>query len=700
MRTLRVAAHAGFCPGVSRAVGLMEKALAERASGRRKGEVYCLGELIHNRVFTDSLRARGVQFIQPSDLPDLPPDARVLIRAHGATEEIYRSLRESGVDCIDATCPYVRKLHEIAASAVGAKFLIIGDRNHPEVQGIVSAAPGESAVYSGLAELEAAFPNREAREESVVLAVQTTFDTEEWRKCRLFLEGIFRKIKIYDTICSATEDRQKEARALAAASDLTVVVGSPNSSNTVKLFRIAKETGRDAALVERAADLEALRPRIRAAASISITAGASAPGSIIQEVRNTMEEIQNEETSFAELLEASFKTLHAGDKVTGTVSAVSPTELKVDLGTKHTGILSYDEITDEGGIDLTEKYHVGDTIDVICVKFSDSDGTVQLSSKRLDIAKNWESIKAAHESGEFLTGVVKEVIRKEEGYAGVVVNKGTSRVFIPASQTGIAKGEALEPLKGQRVTFKIIDLNEERKRAVGSIKAVQRAEKKQAEEEFYKSLEVGQKFVGTVRAIMNYGAFVNIGPVDGMVHISELSWGRLRPPAEVLTVGQKLNVFIKHFDPETKRISLGYKTPENDPWKLFTDQYSIGDVADVKVVSLMPFGAFAEIIPELDGLIHNSQISDKNVTNPATVLKVGDKVKVKIVGIDLENKRINLSIKALLEEAPAEEAPAEEAPVEEMPVEETPVEEAPAAETPAAEAPAEEAPASEDASEQ
>ncbi len=648
MSRIRIAKHAGFCPGVSRAVELIEQAITAR-----KTPIYCLGELIHNRVFNDSLRARGVIFITPEEVDGLPSDALLFIRAHGATEEVYRRIRESGLAYVDATCPYVRKLHEIAASAVGARFLIIGDKNHPEVQGIVSAAPGESAVYGGLAELEAAFPDRTPKNEPVVLAVQTTFNTEEWKKCQKFIKCLYTNSKISDTICKVTEDRQKEVRTLAAASDLTVVVGSRGSSNTVKLFSIAQEVGK-AILVETAADLIAEHERIHTANSISITAGASTPGSIIQEVINTMAEIKNEEASFAELLDASFKTLHTGDKVTGIVSAVSASELKVDLGTKHTGILVYDEITDESGIDLTEKYHVGDPIDVVCIKFNDSDGTVQLSSKRLDISKNWEVIKAAYESGEVLSGVVKEVIRKEDSYSGVVVTKGTSRVFIPASQSGIAKGEPLDPLKGQKVSFKIIDLNEDRKRAVGSIKAVQRAEKKQAEEEFYKSLEVGQKFVGTVRAIMNYGAFVNIGPVDGMVHISELSWGRLRPPAEILTIGQKLNVFIKHFDPETKRISLGYKTPESDPWKIFTDNYAIGDVVDVKIVSLMPFGAFAEIIPELDGLIHNSQIAAKPVSNPASVLNIGDKVTVKIVGVDLEAKRINLSIKALLEDATEE----------------------------------------------
>ena len=655
MTCIKVASHAGFCPGVSRAVELMEQAI--RGGGK---PIYSLGELIHNRVFNKSLADRGVKFISKEDIPTLPKDALVFIRAHGTTHDVYRLLAEHGLEYIDATCPYVQKIHRIAAEAEGAEFVIIGDKDHPEVQGIVSAAPGKTAVYSGLAELEQTFGGKGPIDTPIVLAVQTTFHTEEWKLCQKFIKSVYTHSKICDTICSVTDTRQNEVRELAPLADLTVVVGSRNSSNTVKLYRIACEVAGDALLVETATDLYAHKGKLRQANSILITAGASAPGSIIQEVTNTMADIKNEEVSFAELLEASFKTLHTGDKVTGIVSAVSASEIKVDLGTKHTGILVYDEITDESGIDLTEKYHVGDSIDVVCIKFSDSDGTVQLSSKRLDVSKHWDAIKAAHESGEILTGVVKDVIRKEETYSGVVVTKGTSRVFIPASQTGIAKGESLDPLKGQKVSFKVIDINEERKRAVGSIKAVQKAEKKQAEQDFYASIEVGQKFVGTVRALMNYGAFVNIGPVDGMVHISELSWGRLRPPAEVLTIGQKLNVFIKGFDPETKRISLGYKTPESDPWTIFTNNYSIGDVIDVKIVSLMPFGAFAEIIPELDGLIHNSQIAAKTVNNPASVLNVGDKVTVKIVGVDLEAKRINLSIKALLEET-TEEATVEAA---------------------------------------
>ena len=370
-----------------------------------------------------------------------------------------------------------------------------------------------------------------------------------------------------------------------------------------------------------------------------------------------MANITNEELSFAEMLEQSFKTLNTGERVTGIISAVNPAEIKVDLGTKHTGILPYDEITSESGVNLNDLYKVGDEIEVICGKFSDFDGTVLLSRKKIDMAKYWETIKAAAESGEFLEGTVKEIIKNEKGCAGVIALCGSNKVFIPASQTGVAKGEDVESLRGQKVSFKIIDVNEQRKRAVGSIKASNKISRKAAEEEFFANVQEGDKFEGTVRALMSYGAFINLGPVDGMLHISELSWGRLKKPEEVLKEGETVNVFIKAVDKEKKRISLGYKTEENDPWNIFQKKYNVGDVVDATIVSLMPFGAFAEIFPDLDGLIHISQIADKPIPNPASVLKVGDKVTVKITAADVEKRRLSLSIRALLEDnGVAEEA--------------------------------------------
>ncbi len=373
-----------------------------------------------------------------------------------------------------------------------------------------------------------------------------------------------------------------------------------------------------------------------------------------------MSDITREELSFAEMLEQSFKTLNTGERVTGIVSAVSATEVKVDLGTKHTGILPYDEITAVSGVDLHELFKVGDEVEVICGKFSDSDGTVQLSKKKIDQHKYWEKIKAAAESGELLEGSVKEIIKNEKGYAGVIALYGPNKVFIPASQTGVPKGEELETLKGQSVSFKIIDINDQKKRAVGSIKASNKINRKALEEEFFANVKEGDKFEGKVRALMSYGAFINLGPVDGMLHITELSWGRLKKPSEVLTEGETISVYIKAVDKEKKRISLGYKTEENDPWAIFAKNYNIGDVVDATIVSLMPFGAFAEIFPDMDGLIHISQISNKPISNPASVLKVGDKVTVKITAADFERKRLSLSIRALLEDT-AEEATSEEA---------------------------------------
>jgi 4-hydroxy-3-methylbut-2-enyl diphosphate reductase len=285
-----------------------------------------------------------------------------------------------------------------------------------------------------------------------------------------------------------------------------------------------------------------------------------------------------------------------------------------------------------------------------------------LSKKKIDMHKYWEAIKAAAESGELLEGTIKEIIKNEKGYAGVVAYYGPNKVFIPASQTGIAKGEELETLRGQKASFKIIDVNDQKKRAVGSIKASNRISRKAAEEEFFANVQEGDKFEGKVRALMSYGAFINLGPVDGMLHISELSWGRLKKPEEVLKEGETINVFIKSVDKEKKRISLGYKTEENDPWNIFKNNYNIGDVVDATIVSIMPFGAFAEIFPDFDGLIHISQIADKPISNPASVLKVGDKVTVKITAADFEKRRLSLSIRALLENNDvAEEAPVEEA---------------------------------------
>lgn len=680
MSRIIVAAHASFCPGVRRAVTLLEQAAAHGGEG-----IYCLGEIIHNRQFNDSVRQKGVRILSESELDALPADAHIFIRTHGVERQTYERLAAGGYACTDATCPYVRKIHEIVSSAgPDTAVVILGDETHPEVVGIRSFAGERAYICGSAAEAAEVLPARLAADAPAIAVAQTTFDVGEWKKFCEFFKNLYTNAKIFDTICKVTEERQKEVVRLAQTSDGMLVVGGAHSSNTQKLYALAAAVCPTVRHIEDACQLseEELR-RFSVCKTIAIAAGASTPPGIIQEVKKRMAENLREECSFEELLEQSFKTLNTGERVTGVILAVNPAEIKVDLGTKHTGILPYDEITTESGVVLADEYHVGDPIEVVCTKFNDSEGTVLLSKKRLDISKHLAEIQAAVESGETLNGTVKEITR-----GGVVVQVKTATVFVPASQCGLPKDADLSELKNKKVPLKILEYNEQRRRAVGSIRNALRAQHKQEVEAFYATLEPGQKFKGTVRSLTSFGAFVNIGPVDGMIHITELSWGRLKQPSEVLKVGQTVDVFIKAVDPEKKRISLGYKTEENNPWNIFLKTYNVGDVITVTVVSLMPFGAFAEIMPGVDGLIHNSQISDKMVSNPASVLKVGDKVEVKIIAVDADKNRISLSIRAAADpdyvapEPPkAKEAPAEKG--EEAPAE-TAAEEAEEAPTEAA----------------
>ena len=646
MSKIQVASSAGFCFGVKRAVSLLEENL-------EKGFKICtLGEIIHNGLFTARLEQKGVYAVTAEEISALPSGTAILIRSHGIPRDLQKMLDNSGRTVIDATCPFVKKIHSIVSENSKDRFtLVIGSAAHPEVEGICSYAESGYKVASKAEEI-GDIPS------GTLAVVQTTHSVAEWEKCKEVIKAKCPDGLIFDTVCTVTSQRQKELKELAAKSDLTIVVGDKSSSNSKKLFETARLFG-EAVFIREAAELDVYgKDFFTSRNKIAITAGASTPGDILQEVIKQMTDTINENLSFQEMLDQSFRTLTTGERVTGTVLAVSPAEVKIDLGTKHTGILPYDEITSESGVDLTKEFHVGDSVEVVCIKFSDVEGTVILSKKSLDADKQWADVVAACESGETLTGKVTEIVR-----GGCIVMYKNVKVFVPASQTGIAKDNPLDELKGQTVSFRVIETGgdqKNRKRAVGSIKVVARAERKKAVEEFYASLEAGQKFTGTVRSLADFGAFVNIGPVDGLVHITELSWGRLKAPSELLKVGDPIEVYIKSVNPEKKRISLGYKTEDNNPWKIFPEQYNVGDVVDAKVVSVLEFGAFAEIIPGVDGLIHISQIAAKPVSNPASVLKVGDTVTAKITAIEPERTRVSLSIRALL----AEEEPATEEAVE------------------------------------
>lgn len=652
--TVRLAKYAGFCPGVRSAVEKVY-ALTEKEG---VGSIYTLGELIHNPHIIVDLAKKGVRAIEESDLPGIAEGCSpehpvtVVIRTHGVPADTVKTLTEltekvPGFSFLNCTCPFVEKIHRIAAEKTdeGIPLLVFGDPDHPEVRGILGYAAGEALVVGSE---DDSFVN--LHKEKAVLVSQTTQSITLWKKCQEIFKHHFTNGEIYDTICSVTENRQTETEALAREVDVMLVVGGRQSSNTKKLAAAAKLGCKRVYLLEDASEIPPEVFSMPRDTVVGITAGASTPGSIIQEVYKTMSEIQMNE-DFELLLNESFKTLNTGDIVKGVVTSVSPNELKVDLSAKVTGIVPFDEITDDSSVKLADLYKVGDEIEAQAFRVSDVDGMATLSIKRIQKIVNWRKIVAAKESEETLEGKVTEVVK-----GGVLVSCMFSKIFIPGSLTTVPKGEDLGVLKGETVRFKIVEIDESRNRAVGSMRLVAREERRAKLAQFWDELEVGKKFVGKVKSLTSYGAFVDLGGIDGMVHVTELSWKHIKNPAEAVSVGDEIEVFVKSFNPETKRISLGYKTEETNPWTVFTSQYQVGDVASVKIVSLMSFGAFAEVVPGADGLIHISQVADHKVASPAEVLEVGQVVDAKIVAIDEEKKKISLSIRALLEGEETEEA--------------------------------------------
>ena len=639
--SVRVAKSAGFCFGVSRAVELVEKAAQE---GRK---VATLGPIIHNRHVVDKFEKMGVRVIETPE--EALPGETVIIRSHGISRAVYERLEAQKVEIIDATCPFVKRIHTIVsrASEEGRLPIIIGTPTHPEVEGIAGWCGG-CRVFQDVSELENWVKSEKiSRDLAICMVSQTTSTESLWKLCGEFAKKQFTNLKIFDTICRATEYRQSEAAELSGVCQAMVVVGDPKSSNTGRLAMICREHCDKVFLVDNAAELKA--EDFSGVTDVGITAGASTPAWIIKEVNKTMSEITNaeavQEENFAELLEQSIKTLNTGDKVVGTVTGIGNTEVQVDLGTKHAGYIPYDEVSNDPSVKPEDILKVGDEIEVFVVRVNDQEGTVQLSKKKLDGLKVWDDMAAWVEDKTTVEGVITE-----ENKGGLVANVKGIRVFIPASQSGIAKGGDMAGMVGKTVQMKITEVNRARRRVIGSIRAVSSEARKAAQEKIWSEIEVGKKYHGVVKSLTSYGAFVDIGGVDGMVHVSELSWNRIKTPADVVKVGDEIDVYVISFDPEKHKISLGYKTAEMNPWNQFMTNYAVGDVVDAKIVKLMTFGAFAEILPGVDGLIHISQIADRRIGKPEDVLSEGQDVKVKITDVDAENKRISLSIRALLED--------------------------------------------------
>ena len=639
--SVKVAKSAGFCFGVSRAVELVEK------TAKAGKQVVTLGPIIHNRHVVDKFRALGVEVIASPEQAE--PGQTVIIRSHGVARKVYEQLEQRGVEIIDATCPFVKRIHGLVSRAEeeGALPVIIGTPSHPEVEGIAGWC-SHCQVFESLEALKNwAVTQDDPCDSSICVVSQTTLTESLWKSCVDFAKKQFTNLKFFDTICRATEYRQSEAASLSEVCQAMVVVGDPSSSNTGRLAMICREHCGKVFLVDNASEL--VPEDFRSVSDVGITAGASTPAWIIKEVNKTMSEITNVETvqeeSFAELLEQSIKTLNTGDKVVGTVTGIGNTEVQVDLGTKHAGYIPYDEVSNDPSVKPEDILKVGDEIEVFVVRVNDQEGTVQLSKKKLDGLKVWDDMAAWVEDKTTVEGTITE-----ENKGGLVANVKGIRVFIPASQSGIAKGGDMAGMVGKTVQMKITEVNRARRRVIGSIRAVSSEARKAAQEKIWAEIENGKQYHGVVKSLTSYGAFVDIGGVDGMVHVSELSWNRIKTPADVVKVGDEIDVYVISFDPEKHKISLGYKTAEMNPWNQFMSNYAVGDVVDAKIVKLMTFGAFAEILPGVDGLIHISQIADRRIGKPEDVLSEGQDVKVKITDVDAENKRISLSIRALLED--------------------------------------------------
>ncbi|MDO5413440.1 MAG: bifunctional 4-hydroxy-3-methylbut-2-enyl diphosphate reductase/30S ribosomal protein S1 [bacterium] len=654
MKEIRLAGSAGFCFGVSRSVDMAEKLIEE------KGACASYGQLIHNEDVVARLAARGLRVVdQPMELR---PGETVLIRAHGVAKEVYAQLEGAGGEVVDATCPKVKAIHTIVSRAAdeGRFVIIIGMPKHPEVEGICGWC-GAHKVFENSQELALWLDNNsDYWEKPITVVVQTTQTRSNFTECCNVIKKRCTNAKISDTICLATFTRQEEAAKLASECDAMVVIGGRHSANSVHLAQICREHCANVQFIEGASELDA--DRLKAADIVGLTAGASTPAWIIKEVRNKMsDEIKIEETavekemSFDEMLEETLKTIYNGDKVTGTVVAITGTEISVDLGAKYSGFIPTSEFTDDG-VKVEDAVKVGDEIEAVVVRVNDIEGTAMLSKKRLDAAKMWTEIEEAVDNGAVLEGVVTE-----ENKGGVVVNVKGVRVFVPASQTDLPREAEMSQLLKKTVRLKITEVNKARKRVVGSIRRVAQAERRERTEAIWNEIEIGKKYHGVVKSLTSYGAFVDIGGIDGMVHVSELSWGRIHQPSEVLSVGDEVDVYVINFDKEKRKISLGYKDPDANPWTVFTNKYQVGSVASVTIVKLMPFGAFAEVLPGVDGLIHISQIANRRIGKPEDVLTVGDVVDAKITAIDEEKHKISLSIRALSEPAPAVvEEPVEE----------------------------------------
>lgn len=635
MREVFLAETAGFCFGVKRAVDTVYNEISN--PGNEK--VYTYGPIIHNEEVVADLKSKGVTVLDGDSFDYVEDDSlsgKVIIRSHGVGRDIYDKLAKSGLTVIDATCPFVKKIHRIVdeESAKGNRIVIVGDKLHPEVQGIIGWCNTEPFVIDSV---ETASEIDEIAEKNVILVAQTTFNSIKFKELVEFFRKKDYNVCVYNTICNATHDRQAEARELAAQVDAMIVIGGMKSSNTQKLYDMSKKECKNTYYIQTLVDLDLTV--IESAKRVGITAGASTPKNIIKEVYDSMSEL-----SFEELLKQSEENqtkIKPGSVVEGKIIDVKPDEIVVDIQYKADGIITKNEYSNTPNLDLTTVAKVGDPIKVKVVKTNDGEGQVLLSYKRVAAEKSYAMLEEAFENETVLKAKVTQVV---EG--GVSVSVEECKVFIPASLVSDVYEKNLSKFMDQEIEFVITEFNPKKRRIIGNRKKLIVAAKAEAAKKLFDSIHVGDVVEGTVKNVTSFGAFIDLGGADGLLHISEMSWGRIDDPKSILKVGDKVKTFIKDINGE--KIALSLKFEDANPWVKAGEKYTVGSEVTGKVARMTAFGAFIELEPGVDALLHVSQISNEHVEKPEDVFKIGQEITAKVVDFKQEDKKISLSIKAML----------------------------------------------------
>lgn len=638
---VKTAKSAGFCFGVKRAVELAE---AQLAFGKR---VYTYGPLIHNEETVNLLAKQGVCVVDSKEEWENAEKGILIVRSHGVSKKVYDQMLESGHEVVDATCPFVKKIHQIVdkESRNGRRIIVIGSKEHPEVQGILGWCNCQAIVLDNKEMAENLELNSE---EKYCIVAQTTFNSKKFQDIVEIISKKGYDILVLSTICSATEERQDETRSLAAESDAMIVIGGAHSSNTRKLYEISKQQCVNTYFIQKLTDLDL--NSFKSFRSVGITAGASTPNNIIKEVHTSMSEL-----SFEQLLEESFKTIHNGEVVEGTVIRVKEDEIVLNIGYKADGIITRSEYTNTPNVDLTTLVKEGDKMQVKVLKVNDGEGQVLLTYKRLAAEKGNKRLEEAFNNKEVLKAPVSAVL---EGGLSVVVDE--TRVFIPASLVSDTYEKDLSKYKDQEIEFVISEFNPKRRRIIGDRKQLLLARKAELQKELFARIQVGDVVEGKVKNVTDFGVFIDLGSVDGLLHISEMSWGRIENPKKVFKAGDEVRAFIK--DIVGEKVALSLKFEDQNPWANAETDYAIGNVVNGRVARMTDFGAFVELVPGVDALLHVSQISRNHVDKPSDVLKIGQEITAKIVDFNPAEKKISLSMKVL--EVPAEEESVAEEPVD------------------------------------